>query len=440
MNPPTLCSLPAAGPRVLILGAGFGTENRGVAALACGTLAAVFHSFPQASVAFLDYAKHPVASDLRRGANTRHIPTVALRFSKNIFQRNHVVRLMVEAVLLRLAPGPVRKRLVARNEWLRAIAGADLIGAISGGDSFSDLYGARRLLYVCLPQFLVLAMGRPLILLPQSYGPFASRTARAVARPLLTHALRVYSRDAAGVETVRRLAPDARGQVAFAYDMGFALEPSPMPERIALAISRLRGRTPVVGFNLSGLLCAAPAGTRRSIRLREDYAATMREAVTHLVVEQGCTVVLIPHVYGRNGESDATASAHFCRQLPRAVAHHVLIFTESLDQHEVKDLIGRCDLFVGARMHACIAALSQCVPTVALAYSDKFAGVLASIGAAGSVVDLRTATAERIRQAIGAAFAGRVLLRARLQARMPAVRQSVLELFRGQIPSASLRS
>ena len=37
------------------------------------------------------------------------------------------------------------------------------------------------------------------------------------------------------------------------------------------------------------------------------------------------------------------------------------------DQHAIKSIIGRCDFFIGSRMHACIAALSQKIPTAAVA-------------------------------------------------------------------------
>ena len=46
----------------------------------------------------------------------------------------------------------------------------------------------------------------------------------------------------------------------------------------------------------------------------------------------------------------------------------------------MKYLIGQCDFFVGSRMHSCIAAVSQCVPAVSIAYSDKFIGVMATLG------------------------------------------------------------
>ena len=55
----------------------------------------------------------------------------------------------------------------------------------------------------------------------------------------------------------------------------------------------------------------------------------------------------------------------------------------------MKGVIGQCDFFIGSRMHACIAALSQGVPCVGVAYSMKFAGVFESVGAGGWVVDGR---------------------------------------------------
>ena len=47
-------------------------------------------------------------------------------------------------------------------------------------------------------------------------------------------------------------------------------------------------------------------------------------------------------------------------------------------------------------MHSCIAALSQSVPTLAIAYSDKTAGVFETAGAGGQVVDARKSTSSQI--------------------------------------------
>jgi polysaccharide pyruvyl transferase WcaK-like protein len=100
-----------------------------------------------------------------------------------------------------------------------------------------------------------------------------------------------------------------------------------------------------------------------------------------------------------------------------------------LDQHEVKWVIGQCNFFIGSRMHACIAAISQCVPAVGLAYSRKFAGVLSTVGGGSRVVDLRDADNGEVINAVAQAFAEREILRGELKERIPAIRQSVLNLF-----------
>ena len=66
------------------------------------------------------------------------------------------------------------------------------------------------------------------------------------------------------------------------------------------------------------------------------------------------------------------------------------------DQSGVKHVIGQCDLFIGSRMHACIAALSQNVPTVGIAYSRKFAGVFETVGVADMVLEARELTQDSL--------------------------------------------
>jgi len=425
--------LPAPRPtraiRVIVIGAGFGTANCGVAALASGTLTSIYHAYPRAHVALLDYARKPVTHEFRHAEHVRKIPMIALRFSKNPFQRNHVVRLLLTAMVLRLFPARRRARLVRRNDWLGPIARAHLVGALSGGDSFSSLYGLRRLLYVSLPQLLVLAVGRPLILLPQSYGPFHGPVSRFLAGTILRRAERIFSREESGLDVVHQLAPAAAPRSAFAYDLGFALEPRPAPAKVLAELDDLLQRGPVVGLNVSGLLFSAGSASAGAFGLRENYPALMRGLVTHLVSQRGCAVVLIPHVLGRGGESDISASLHLLRELPPDVRAGVYRCDAELDHQQVKHVIAHCHLLVASRMHACIAALSQLVPAVALGYSDKFRGVLGSVGAGDLVIDLRQATREEVIAAVDRALDARSALAARLESRIPAVRDAVLNFF-----------
>ena len=80
-------------------------------------------------------------------------------------------------------------------------------------------------------------------------------------------------------------------------------------------------------------------------------------------------------------------------------------------------------------MHACIAALSQCVPAVGLAYSRKFLGVFASIGMEQLVVDLSAHDENSVVALVNRVYQSRSELRAQLDAKMPTVRASIMELF-----------
>jgi len=107
--------------------------------------------------------------------------------------------------------------------------------------------------------------------------------------------------------------------------------------------------------------------------------------------------------------------------------------TQSYDQNEIKHVIGGCELFIGSRMHACIAALSQAVPAVGIAYSQKFSGVLSSIGVGHLVADPRQLAITEILHLIEDAFSERSAIRSQLMQTMPHVKDNVLNVLAGVV-------
>jgi polysaccharide pyruvyl transferase WcaK-like protein len=106
--------------------------------------------------------------------------------------------------------------------------------------------------------------------------------------------------------------------------------------------------------------------------------------------------------------------------------------THDYDQHEIKGVIGMCDFFIGSRMHACIAALSQGIPTAALAYSKKFLGVFKTVGMESAVIDGRECdTAEALRWT-KTAFENRDSVRDALKLRVAHARKELFDTF-GQL-------
>lgn len=106
-------------------------------------------------------------------------------------------------------------------------------------------------------------------------------------------------------------------------------------------------------------------------------------------------VLLIPHVYRTNpwsGEFIQGPDYMILKQLYTDINGDTYngrlkfikgIYTTS----EIKAIIGQCDLFIGGRMHACIAAVSQCIPTIFLAYGIKHFGMAKHVGLEKYVTD-----------------------------------------------------
>lgn len=417
--------------RILLLGATFSTGNMGVGALASGALAVIRKRYPEASVSLLDYGREAIVFSVRIDGRLMSVPLLNLRFSWKVFLSNNIATLLVMALFARCLGSGARRKLIARNRWLKAIAEADAALAVSGGDSFSDIYGLGRFFYVALPQLLAVILGVKLVLLPQTIGPFRGAFPRGMASYLLRRASMVYSRDRKGLAEAAKLIEAAETpKLRFCQDMGFVVEPhAPRHFNVPGFTPGSRACRPLVGLNVSGLLLMGGYTKSNMFELKLDYAELIDRIVTQLVEEKYVDVLLVPHVFGEHDESDTRAALSVRERLKGRHGRSLFCVDGCYDQNEIKYIIGLCDFFIGARMHACIAALSQGIPTVGIAYSDKFAGVFESVGTGSMVIDPRHAGEEESVRAILQAFDERHRARMQLKEAMPRIKEHVLELL-----------
>jgi colanic acid/amylovoran biosynthesis protein len=131
----------------------------GVSALTAGALTCLNQAIPDAEISLLDYGAEARTYTIDVGGKRIEVRLINLRFSKRFYLPNNVASLTLLSLIIRLLSfRGLRRALVARNQWLRQIDETGLFAAISGGDSFSDIYGFSRLLYVALAQILVLIL------------------------------------------------------------------------------------------------------------------------------------------------------------------------------------------------------------------------------------------------------------------------------------------
>ena len=421
--------------RIAILGATLDATNMGVGALAAGAVRCLCHAYPRADIYFLDYAKQRAVRTLKLNEREVSLPLVNMRFSRRFYLPNNISMLLLIAILLKTIPSKkFLNWICAKNAWFSEIYSTDLFASISGGDSFSDIYGMGRLLYVSLPQILVLLLGKKLVLLPQTIGPFKAAFAKKTARYILRGADRVYSRDEQGLGEIKALAGSgqADSKFGFCYDVGFVLDPV-APARVdVMGLPALRETArPLVGLNVSGLLLIGGYTRNNMFGLAVDYRELIEDIVHFLIDQKGASVLLVPHVFGGSAdtESDTRACEQVYEELREKYPGRLGVLRGKYNQNEIKFVIGQCDFLIGARMHACIAAVSQSIPAVCLAYSDKFIGVMRTVGVDSIVADMRRLDAAGILAVIESSMDNRSAIHLRLERKMSEVRSRVLNLF-----------
>src|SRR3990170_2976093 len=136
----------------ILIGVDPGTGNMGVSALFAATVKAIAHAQPTARISLLMGHRHRGTEPVRLAdGRVIRVERVGVRENKTIWRRNHVLHLLAVALLGRLVPAGLGKRLFAAYPCLEALRRATMVADITGGDSFSDIYGLPRLLRGCLP-------------------------------------------------------------------------------------------------------------------------------------------------------------------------------------------------------------------------------------------------------------------------------------------------
>ncbi|MCM1144297.1 MAG: polysaccharide pyruvyl transferase family protein [Blautia sp.] len=141
-------------------------------------------------------------------------------------------------------------------------------------------------------------------------------------------------------------------------DPAFSLQ----AEEIPLPEGFVEGKT--IGINISPMI----------LRYETEEGITLsnyRKLIDFILQNSDSRVALIPHVMWKNNDDRLTLA-----QLYEGYEENerVLLFGD-MSCGQVKYVISKCRLFIGARTHATIAAYSSCVPTLVVGYSVKARGI-----------------------------------------------------------------
>lgn len=258
----------------------------------------------------------------------------------------------------------IRTGLTGLVKMSKDIQKCNFVIDLTYGDSFSDIYGAKVFGLFSVPKFLTLINKKKLIIGPQTIGPFYKGYARKIATYLLQKAECVVARDEQSRNEA--IAISGRDDVLLTSDLAMGL-PYDKDKYEPTLPGKLN-----VGLNVSVLLWQKDASDSK-FNVRLSYIECMRALIKELV-ERGFAVHLITHVYEEN-RAEYALSEKLHEEFPDTI---VAPYFE--DPTDAKSYISTLDVFIGARMHATIAAFSSGVPTIPISYSRKFEGLYGTVG------------------------------------------------------------
>jgi len=248
----------------------------------------------------------------------------------------------------------------------KLIRGCDMVIDIGGGDSFTDIYSLKRTAYIFITKFWVLLCSKPLIMAPQTVGPFGRSIFRFLGRRVLNASKMVFVRDKLSHDHVIKELRAKVKELVLTTDVAFAL---PFNRQKLSDTSKKK-----IGLGVSGLLFHGGHNQKNAHGISLDYAALMRRLIEYFQAND-CEVHLVSHVIAKDEVED---DYRVCQKLADEYEGTVLA-PSFFGPVEAKSYISGLDFFTGARMHACIAAASSGVPVVPMAYSRKFKGLFGAL-------------------------------------------------------------
>lgn len=392
--------------KIVLAGASLNSGNRGVNALTRGQILLLIDKYGvDTEISILSYTvKENVSNTIRYKEFNKVVKEIPCGRKK-----------MIEAYF--------KSKTFGDNYITKILKESDLILDISEGDSFSDIYGIERFIQHSLLKLISNNLKKRLVIMPQTLGPFNRLIVKKIARKILNNASNVFVRD----EVSKKIAIEELGikrKIEFIPDMAFYMQPD---SNVSIDKFIENKENIKMGLNVSALLYHGGYNGNNMFNLKVDYKYLIDSLIEELSKIHNTEIILIPHVMVKDIEVED--DFRVCKKIAEELNSKLNINIKTIDKYyredEIKAIISGCDYFIGSRMHACIGAISSCVPTSPIAYSRKFIGIWDNIELGYCVTDPRKQEEKEIIDSIIDNFNSREKIKEKLNKEIPLLKEKI---------------
>lgn len=307
-------------------------------------------------------------------------------------------------------------KMLLKEKHLNEYIKTDIIIDLSG-DTLADSIGSVSIISI-MGILIGILLNKPIVVFSQSIGPF-KKWSLTLARFCLNKVDLIIVREEITKKYLEKL--KISSPIFLTADCAFILETASY-ERVEEILSR-------EGINIESnvFIGISPSFKQDS----ENYVSLIAQIIDYIIENLKSKVIIIPHVV-----KDIFVSQKIHKKIINK--DKVTLIKHDYSPEELKGIICLCDMFIGARMHANIAALSTHVPTVAIAWSHKYYGIMRQLGQEKYVFDFRTMTFRSLVSKIDELWSNRNKIRKELTSKIKT--QKELVLLSGKLVKCLLRS
>lgn len=290
-----------------------------------------------------------------------------------------------------------------------------------GGDFFNDAYDLKSLASQCFVVLVALSLGKRVILMAHSIGPFRRIVFMKIVGMILNKVDLITVRGETSLAWLKTMGVNSP-PVYVTADLAFLLASASQNrvDQILYSEGIPVGSKPVVGFSVNRWLQYSIGSESSDAKQGyQDLVSFMSRIVGHLTEKVGAYVIFVPNVFGFPWDDRETARDIFDELQDKNNVH---LIEKEYDSEEIRGLISCFDMFIGCRMHSVIASTSVSVPSIAVSYMDKFYDIMGTLDQDSWVVDPKIVGFDGIRSKIDEIWQKREKVRKDLRRKMKNVR------------------
>ncbi len=306
---------------------------------------------------------------------------------------------------------------LSNNKYIYSYNHADIIIDLSG-DSFSDIKTIS--IVNSLGILIGIVLKKPIVFFSQSIGPF-NKWNLPITRFCLNKASLVIVREEITKKYLENIV-NINSPIHLTADCAFILPYENIDK--TMIDKTVINKRPFVGISVNAL-----TDDQKGI-----YVNIMAQLIDYIAEKFDALIIFVPHVVSpiRDGKWDDRTTGEKIYNLSGHKDNIVLIGDDHSPE-KLKGIIKLCDIFIGGRMHANIAALSCCIPTIAISWSHKYYGIMRTLGQEEYVCDSETMNLEELKSKVDVLLANKDHIHKELESRIE--QQKELAFFSGKLVS-----